>query len=207
MFRLLLLWRNCENIHAENAALQEILSQLELVGVLVRRGNGRVRPREAMRVYESADVAEVARMRPRHVAIGALLRSWRIVERPCTLARYAAGLPVVVLIESANPAIVIHRHIEMDFVATGAEFRRLVTHERLEEDAAMGLRIQLHQEIVQRTHYRVLAGSEFVQLGVFEIKISLTHGAFHVGNRVAHHAAESSLGLGAMHNLLDWRVH
>ena len=76
----------------------------------------------------------------RHVAIGALLRLRRIVKRPRALSRNAAGLPVVVLVEAANPAIVIHRHIEMHLVARRAELRRLVAHERLEKHAPVRLR-------------------------------------------------------------------
>ena len=57
------------------------------------------------------------------------------------------------------------------------------------------------------SHERILAGCQLVQLGVFQIKIALAHGAFHIGDGVAHHAAESCLRLGAMHDLLDRCVH
>ncbi len=82
---------------------------------------------------EAIDVAHVLRRLQRHVAIGALRRLGGIVERARALSRNAAGLPVVVFVEAANPAVVIHRNIEMDFVARRAEFRRLVAHEGLEE--------------------------------------------------------------------------
>ena len=48
----------------------------------------------------------------------------RIIKRTRALAGNAAGLPVIVLVEAANPAVVIHRHVEMHFVAARAEFRR-----------------------------------------------------------------------------------
>ena len=53
----------------------------------------------------------------RHVAVGALLRLGRIVKRTRALPGNAAGLPVVVFVEAAHPAVVIHRHVEMNFVA------------------------------------------------------------------------------------------
>src|SRR5215467_11579677 len=85
----------------------------------------------------------------RHVTVGALLRFWRVIERSCTLAGNAAGLPVVVLIESAEPAVSIDRHIKMNLVAGRAEFRGLIAHERLEEHAAVRFGIQADQKIVQ----------------------------------------------------------
>src|SRR5579863_6929901 len=46
-----------------------------------------------------------------------------------------------------------------------------------------------------------------MQLGVFEIEISLPHTALHVGDRVAHHATKSGLRLGTVHDLLYRRIH
>src|SRR5271155_1632119 len=46
-----------------------------------------------------------------------------------------------------------------------------------------------------------------MQGGIFEIKIPLPHAALHVSDRMAHHAAQTGLGFGAMNDLLDWRVH
>src|SRR5450755_1933258 len=141
------------------------------------------------------------------MAVGAAHGVRRIVKRPRALARDAAGLPVVVFIEATNPPVMIDRNVEMNLVTTGAELRGLVAHEGLQENPAVRFRIQLDQEIMQRAHESVLAGCEFVQLGIFKIKIALAHGAFYVGNRVAHHAAKSSLSFGAMHDLLDRGVH
>src|SRR6202050_1481831 len=84
-----------------------------------------------MRVHDSVDVARVFRRLCRHVAIGALLRLGRIVERARALSGNSAGLPVVVLVEAAEPAVMIHRNVEMNLVAGGAEIRRLRFHERL----------------------------------------------------------------------------
>ena len=46
-----------------------------------------------------------------------------------------------------------------------------------------------------------------MQLGIFQIEITLTHGAFHICNGVAHHAPQSGLRLGAMHDLFYRRIH
>jgi len=69
------------------------------------------------------------------------------------------------------------------------------------------LGIQFDEKIMQRARHRILRGSELVQLGILQIEIRLTHRALHVGNGVAHHATQPGLRLGAMHNLLDRRVH
>src|SRR5260370_2809392 len=60
---------------------------------------------------------------------------------------------------------------------------------------------------MHRAHEWVLAGCHLVQLWIFEIKGSLAHGALHVSNRVAHHAAKSGLRFRTMHDLLDRRIH
>src|SRR5580692_10072900 len=160
-----------------------------------------------MRVNLAIDVAHVTRACQRHVAIGALRRLGRIIKRPLTLSRYAAGLPVVVLVKSANPTIVIDRNVEMNFVAARAKFRRLVAHERLEKHAAVGLRIKFYQKIVQQSLKRIFGRGQFVQLGIFEIKVTLPHAALHVGNRMAHHATQPGLRLWAVNDLLDRRIH
>src|SRR5215469_15780887 len=100
-----------------------------------------------MGVYKPVHIALILRRLKRHVAICALLWLWRIVKRPCTLSRNAARLPVVVLVESTQPAVAVNGHIQMHFVTGGAEFGRLRAHERLEEYAPVGLRIQLDHEV------------------------------------------------------------
>ncbi len=84
-----------------------------------------------MGVHLARNVSHVVRRLQRHMAIGALLRFRRIVERPRTLAGDSACLPVVVLIEAANPSVMIHWRIEMNFMAGGTELRRLLLHEWL----------------------------------------------------------------------------
>ncbi len=160
-----------------------------------------------MRVHFAGNVAHIVGCFERHVAIGTLLRLRRIVERARAFARNSARLPVVVFVESAKPAVTIHRHVEMNFVTRGTELCRLLAHKRLEEDAPMRLWIQLDQEVVKRADHRILARCEFMQLGIFKVEIGLAHGAFHVGDGVAHHAAESGLGFGRVDDLFDRRIH
>ena len=81
-------------------------------------------------MHEAVDIALILRWREWHVAIGALGRLGRVVERAGALSRNTAGLPVIVLVEAANPAIVVHWDIKMDFVTAGTELGRLVAHER-----------------------------------------------------------------------------
>ena len=75
----------------------------------------------------------IVRVDQRHVAVGALRRLLRVVERARALARHAGRLPVVVVVESAEPAVAVHRHVEVNLVAARAELGRLVAVERLEE--------------------------------------------------------------------------
>src|SRR5437016_8983927 len=83
------------------------------------------------------------------MAIRAIARRLRIVKGTRALAGNSAGLPVVVLIEAANPAVMVDRHIQVDFVAGGTKFRRLQAHKGLEERAAVRLGIQAHDKVVQ----------------------------------------------------------
>ena len=92
--------------------------------VLVDEGDRRVGGREAVRVDLAVAVAGILRGDQRHVAVGAGLRLGRIVERARALARDAARLPVVVVVEAAEPAVVVHRHVEVHLVAGRAELRR-----------------------------------------------------------------------------------
>ena len=114
------------------------------------------------------------------MAIGACHRLRRVVERARALPADATGLPVVVIVETARPAVVVHGHVEMDFVAGGAELGGLRAHEGLEEHAAVGLGIQLGEVIVDAPDDGILAGGKFVQRGILELEIGLAHRAFHL---------------------------
>src|SRR5579872_333059 len=60
---------------------------------------------------------------------------------------------------------------------------------------------------MQKALYRSLVSCKLMQLGILEIKITLPHRAFHMRDRVAHHAAQPSLRFWAMHDLFDRRIH
>ena len=199
--------RKRENIHAQNFVFQKIFRNLQLLRILIRHRQRRIRSREAMRVHESVYVSEIIRTHQRHVAISALRRLRGIIKRPCPLPRDSASLPVVIFIEAAEPAVVIHRHIQMHLVAARTKFCRLSPHERLQKHSPMRLRIQLDQKIVQLARHRILYRGQLMQPGIFQIKVPLPHRALHVRDGVAHHAPQSRLRLGTVHDLLDRGIH
>jgi hypothetical protein len=82
-------------------------------------------------MHEAVDVAGILRCLRGHVTIGTLLWFRRIVEGSRTLTGNSAGLPIVVLVEAAEPSVMIHRYIEVNFMAARAKFSRLRAHERL----------------------------------------------------------------------------
>src|SRR5207245_10251097 len=89
----------------------------------------------------------------------------------------AAGRPSVVPVGAANPAVMIHRHIQMHLVATRTELRRLITHEWLQENSAVRLRIQLDEKIVQRSRDWIFRCCKFVQFWLLEVIITLAYSA------------------------------
>ena len=91
----------------------------------------------------------------------------------------------------------------MNFVAGRAELGGLRAHEGLEEHAAVGLGIQLGEIIVNAADEWIFAGGKFVQRGIFELEIGLAHRAFHLRDRVAHHAAEAGLRGRCVFDLAD----
>src|ERR1700682_2815067 len=123
-----MVWRHGENVDREKTALQEVFGQLELPSILIDRRYRRVRSRETMRMDEAIDIPAITGSLPRHVTIGALKWIWRVVERPRALPRHPAGLPVIVFVEAAEPAVIVHRNVEMHFVAGRAKLRNLLAH-------------------------------------------------------------------------------
>ena len=122
--------RERKNIYAHNLVLEKTLSNLELFGIFIGNRQRRVRRRKTMGMHKAVDIALILRWSQRHVAIGALRGLGRVIEGARALSGNAAGLPIVVFVESANPAIVVDGRVEMDFVATGTELSRLIPHER-----------------------------------------------------------------------------
>src|SRR5258708_11804221 len=81
-----------------------------------------------------------------HVAIRTGLAFGRIVERARTLAK-SRSLPVVVVVKAAEPAIVVDRNIEVNFVASRTELGRLFPHERFHEGLSVRFGIQIGHEV------------------------------------------------------------
>ena len=182
---------------------QELLHCLELRRIAVDERHRRVRRRKAMRPHHPVLRRRIVRGHERHVAVGALLRLRRVVERSRALARDAGGLPVVVVVEAAEPAIGVDRHVEVHLVARRAELRRLLAMERLEERLAVRLRIDVEQLIVRELQQRVLARRQVVQRRILDDEVALSHRALDVRDRVARRAGEAGLRFRRVDLLLD----
>src|SRR5260221_715618 len=198
--------RNRKHVDGDLLVLQKLYTLRELHRVFVGGGNGGVGAREAVRVHKAVDAAFVLGGQQRHVAVGAHHGIRRIIKRARALTGNAAGLPVVILVEAAHPAIFINRNIEVNFVASGTELGSLFAHERFQEGAAVRLGIHLNHKVVQRAHHRIFAGRQFVQLRIFQDEIALAHGAFHFHDAVTHHAGKAGLGGRSVFNLADGRI-
>ena len=142
----------------------------------------------------------------RHVAVGTPLRVLRVVERPRALSRHSRCLPVVVIVEAAEPPIAVHRNIEVDLVARRAELRGLFAMERLQERVAVRFRREEQERVVRALQHRVLAGREIVHRRVLDLEVTLTHGAVHFGDRMAGGAGQARLRFGRADLLLDGTV-
>src|SRR5258708_9274934 len=124
-------WRKGEDGHAEIAVRQKLLADIELCSVLIDRGQRGVRPGEAVRMDVTCVIAIILRRNPRHVAIHAFLRMVGVIEGASALPGDAACLPVVVLVEAANPTVAVHRHIEVTFVPRRTTIPHLPTRTRV----------------------------------------------------------------------------
>ena len=107
-----------EDVHASDAGLQEILGDLQLLRVFVRTS-----AEQCWRAGKRCEWTEPFTLPKSFEATSGMwqsahcLRLRRVVERARALPGDAAGLPVVVLVEAADPAVAVHRHVEMDLVA------------------------------------------------------------------------------------------
>src|SRR5579883_2977481 len=135
--------RGGEEVHGDETGLEKCLGLGELRGIVIDSRNRGVRRGESVGVDFAVAIAGIARIAQRHVAIGAVGGFRRVVEGSRALAGNAARLPVVVLVEAAQPAVMIHGLIEVHFVAGGAVFGSLLAHEGLEEGAAVRLRVEV----------------------------------------------------------------
>src|SRR5581483_10350663 len=110
-----------------------------------------------VRMYLAVAIPRVLRRHERHMAVGAVGRMVRVIERPGALPGYATGLPIVVVVKTPKPAVPVHWHVQMYFVACRTELRRILAHERLHKRAAVRLRIKVGQEIVDGMDVLILA--------------------------------------------------
>ena len=154
----------------------------------------------------SVDVSRVMRFQQRHVAVRALLGFRRIVERPRAESRDAAGLPGIVVIETANPPVTVDVRVEVHFMARRAEISRLAADERFQECSTMRFRVHISQEVVERLDHFVVTRRQFGQLRILEREVALSHRAFHSRNGVTHHARKSGVRLGLVDQFAHRRV-
>ena len=127
------------------------------------------------------------------MAVGALLRRLGIVERPRALPRHARGLPVVVVVESTEPAVPVHGHVEMHLVTARTELGGLLAMERFEERLSMRLRIDREQLVVEIAKCRLFAGGQVVQRRILDDEIALAHRALDVRDGVTRGASQPGL--------------
>ena len=116
-FRSLAGRRDAEDVHRQDSVLQELRYRIQLLRILVRGRQRRVRSRKSVGMHFSVYVAEIGRIQQRHVAIHATCAFRRIVEGASAHAGDATGLPRVVVIETAHPSIAVDVRIQMHFVA------------------------------------------------------------------------------------------
>ena len=192
-----------EDVHGD-CVLQERFGGLQLIGVFIRRRQRRVGRGEAVGADDAVLVAEVVRGDLRHVAVDAALRLGRVVERARAHARDAAGLPVVVVVEAADPPVAVHRHVEVDLVARRAEVGGLLFHERLQERAPMRLGVHVHDEVVEEPHDGLLARGQIRQRRILHREAALAHRAVDRDDRVTRHAPEPGLRFGRIQDLCGW---
>ena len=105
-----------ENINTHFLVRKKLFGFIQLRGVIIHIRKGRVCGNEAVRMHFAGDISGIPRRRHLHMAVRARLRFGRIIKRPRAFARNAARLPVIVFVETAHPAVVIYRDIEMYFV-------------------------------------------------------------------------------------------
>ena len=187
--------RDAEDVDRHLPIAEELLHRAQLLFVSVDERQRRVRAREAVRPDESVVRCRIVRRDERHVATVAGLRRRRIVERARSLSRDAGRLPVVVLVEATDPAVVVHRDVEVHLVARRAEVGLLIRVEWLEERPAVRLGSELRHQIVRPAYGRELARGQVMQRGVLDDEVALPHRAADMDDGMARRAAQPGLRL------------
>ncbi len=179
----------------------------QLFLVLVGYGKCRVCPRKAMTMHLSVDVCLVLRGHQGHMAIDAFHRFWRIIETSRSLSRNATGLPGVILVKAPEPAIVVHRNIEVNLVAARAVLGGLGPNKGLHERLLVRSRIQVDHEIVHGLKEQVVADSHIVQGRIFDDEIAVSHAAVHRDNGVTRRAGQPHVRFGTIQNFPGRGIH
>ena len=139
---------HAKDVDRELTVLEKVLHRLELRLIVIHERQSGVGRGEPMRADLPVLGGRIVRRDARHVAIGTALRRRRVIERACPLTRDAGRLPVVVVVEAAEPAIAVDRNIEMHLVTARTELRCLFAVKRLEERLLVRLRIELEELVV-----------------------------------------------------------
>ena len=142
-----------------------------------------------MRVDLTVDVAGIVRIDERHVAIGTVAGFLRVIKGARALAGDTAGLPIVVIIEAAEPAVIVYWNVQVHFMTGRAVFGRAVAHERLHESAPVRFGSGVGNKMLQAADGRIRATSNLVERRVRHGKTRIAHTAGHMHDRVAGHAA------------------
>src|SRR5215831_13629749 len=148
-----------------------------------------------MRMNLSIYLAGIVRILKRHMAVHASLGFRRVVERPRSETGDATGLPVVIVVESANPTVVVDVRVQVHLMTCRAKVRSLASHKGLQKRSTMRFRVYIYEKVVKRLDDFVRTRGKLRQSRVFEREITLTHRAFNSSNGVTHHAPESGVCL------------
>ena len=195
--------RGGKNVHRDKARGQKLPRGVQLLLILVDVRHRHVRPREPVVMNLAVPGARVFRIHQRHVAIGTGGGLGRVVEAPGPLAGNPRSLPVIVVVEAADPPVVVHRNIEMHLVAGRTELGRILLHERLQKGAAVGLRVKIGEEVIERPDVAVPARRQLMERRILDREAAVAHRTFHRRNRVARDTPEPVLRLGGVNLILD----
>ncbi len=156
-----------------------------------------------MRVHHASAVAGILRRHLLHMTLAAGGGFGRIIKRPRALAGHAAGLPVIVLVETAEPTVIVYRLVQVNFVAGRTELRRVLAHEGLHEGAAVRLGVEIGDELVGLLDPRIPARSEIMQRRISDDESSVSRRSIDVHDRVAGNAPQAVLRLRRVHLFLN----
>ncbi len=203
LLRLLVDRTDRENVDGNESGFEKLLHLAHLDVIAIGERDRHIGAREAVRVYLSVVVAGIVRSNQRHVAIETVGALWWVIKRARALPGNAAGLPIIVIIETPEPAVVIDRHVEVHLVAGGAKLGGIHAHEGLHERALMRNRIEIGEKVIERANVLVVAGGDFVQRWILDGEAAVAHGAVHVHDGVAGRASEAGVGFGSVDLGLD----